>query len=117
MSIADSIISRTYKCDHCKSIIQYDQKASEKWKKKCPLCKKHKLYLDSADSNMSLLMDNSKPKTIGSLGQKNYEDAKRRGTLPKEINNPTPYWRKGRQKINYKVLKNPSWYIKTGSTS
>lgn len=115
--LLESTVYRKYKCDNCKCVLGLEQKVKDKWKKKCPLCGKYKLYITHSELNISILIDSKKPKTIGSLAEKNRDTKTRRGEETKgfkDKHSPTPPWRKGK-KINFNVLKNPSQYIEKGS--
>lgn len=112
----DSVIRRIYSCENkdCLAKVGYDQKITANFKKKCPVCKKNTLLLYSGELNTCIIMDSKQPKTIGSLGEKNYQNAEKEGKdIFKRKNAKIPFWRNDRQ-VNIDALKNPSKYIETG---
>ena len=114
MGIEDCTIYRTYRCDACKALVQYEQKTTDKWKKKCPICNKNKLYLDSAHTTIDTIMELNSPISLGMIGSKNFQRAERDGTLPKGIENKKrPFWRKSKRPDS-RILKNPEKFIRTG---
>ena len=113
MSLEDFVIKRIYRCtnNECAAVLSFDQKYNEKWKKRCPLCKKHSLLLESGTTSITTFIDLTKPKTFGSASDEN----KKRREKENPIEKPKkPWWRKS-NKINYNVLKNPKKYIDTGT--
>lgn len=115
MPLNDQTIYRVYQCDNeeCEAQLEVKETVGDPWQKECPFCKKNSLFLKSAHMNMSIFIDHSKPKTLGSLGEKNYEEAVKNGTIQPKKKEPKPFWRKT-DKINYNILKNPNKYVKEG---
>ena len=113
--IWDSRITRLYKCTNseCECEISYTQKASEKFKKKCPFCHDRSLVIKESECNIGCFVDNKSPKTLGMLANKNAEEKAKRGELTEGFKGKPPCWRKS-HKINYDILKNPKKYISTG---
>jgi hypothetical protein len=109
-------VNRIYTCynKECNGQVFYEQGIYDKFKKKCPFCKKNELVLDSGTLNSTMIMDIKKPKTLGSLGEKNYENAQKEGKELGFRKTHIPFWRKNK-KIDYGILKNPSKYIETGN--
>lgn len=67
----------------------------------------------------NIIMDSKKPKTIKDQGIKNYEKAKKEGTLPKSMKQKKsdPWWRKGKKRDKDLMKMTPTQktrYIKTG---
>ena len=115
MSIGDLVVYRIYRCETCEAEIECEQKAKENFKSKCPFCEKRTLVLKSARTSMVVLIDTKTPKTLGSLADKNTANMKKDGTLLEDQKeDTTPWWRKGKRKIDYKILRNPNKYIQTG---
>lgn len=113
MPIADQTINRLYRCtnEECETEVAYKEKVSQKWRKKCPFCKKHTLILESGNLSMTLMIDVKKPTTLGSLGQVNQA----RKDKEEGVKGPTrPFWRK-KDKVDFNVLKNPKKYIMEGT--
>jgi len=102
--IKDIEIHRNYKCDNCKYCFGIKQTASEKWKKKCPKCKKHLLFISDSWDNMSTIVDFGTPKTVGSLAEHNTKKMIKEDKLEN----------KAKAKTNYNILKDPAKYIETG---
>jgi hypothetical protein len=118
MGIFDSTIVRYYRCtdEKCQGEICVEEKVKDDWQTKCPFCGLESLILDRADSNISIFMDYSKPKTIGALAEQNTKEKIKTGEMEqiqKEERKNLPFWRKSK-KINYQVLKNPQKYIREG---
>lgn len=114
MPLKDQTIHRVYACTDpaCEAKICYKETVGDPWRKLCPFCNKESLILDSAHLDLSTIMDLSKPKTIGTLGEKNYREAVKQGKIqPKK--KFKPFWRK-KDKIDFSILKNPNNYIQTG---
>ncbi len=113
MALSDQIVSRVYKCDNpdCAAEIAYEQKVSDPWKKKCPFCKKMKLYIDSGSMNISLTINLNNPRTLGLVAEKNRERAEKEGKI---FGRKKPFWRK-KDKIDFSILKNPKKYVETGT--
>jgi hypothetical protein len=114
MSIADSTIHRIYSCtnEDCKCQVAFKELVKDKWRKKCPFCKKHSLVLDRASVTLSTFVDNNVAKTMGMASQQNTARREKENPLPKK---EIPFWRQ-KEKINFNVLKNPQKYIATGQT-
>jgi hypothetical protein len=114
MGIFDSSINRTYKCDNqeCGAIIACLEKVSDSWQEYCPFCDKKSLYLENASVNISIFMEPSVPKTFGSQAEKNTDQRTKEGIAPK--NSKKPWWRKNKNRVDFRVLKNPKQYIQTG---
>ncbi len=113
----ESSVYRIYKCDNCEGIIGLKQKVKDKWKKKCPICSKYKLFIQSGSLKLELMIDHTIPKTLGSLAEKNRDKRLKEGKDTKgfkDTHSPTPLWRDNK-KINYDILKNPAKYIEKGS--
>ncbi len=108
-------ICRTYRCDNekCEAEIVCQETIADRWLVKCPFCGQKTLFLKSATSNMSIMMDPSKPKTLGSLGEQNGKRLAKEGKMQKEEEVKPPFWRKNK-KINYNILKDPKTYVSTG---
>ncbi len=115
MSINDAEITRIYRCsrEDCDCKISYTEKVSRPWRKICPLCHKKSLYLDSASSSLSLLFDVKNGHTLGSLSDANNR-RREKESGPKKSKGKKPFWR-SKDRVDYKVLKNPAKYIQTGS--
>lgn len=115
MPIGDMKICRVYECseDDCSCQIVCEEFVKDEWQTKCPFCKKKSLLLKSASLNMSIMVDLSKPKTLGSLGEQNAKRIAKEGKLQKEDKIKPPFWRKNK-KINYKILRDPKRYIESG---
>ena len=113
MSLGDQTVNRVYKCDNneCAAEIAYRQKVSDKWKKKCPFCKKMTLYIESGSLSLSVMLDVKNPNTLGLVAEKNRERAEKEG---KTFGKKRPFWRK-KDKIDFSILKNPKKYVQTGS--
>jgi putative FmdB family regulatory protein len=110
----NSTVYRIYKCDNCKYEFDIIQTISDKWKKKCPNCKKNQLFIKEAQLNMSLIIDSQIPKTVGTLAEKNTEKLSKQGKIDlKSKKKSKPFWR-DKDKINYNILKNPEKYVSTG---
>lgn len=118
MGISDLEIYRIYQCSNkdCSAKIGFQQKASDKWKKRCPCCRKHTLIIYESKSNISI-NSNTSAKTIGMLAEKNSE-YKYKHSL--DLDNPSrpkdakiPFWRKSR-KVNFDILRNPKSYVERG---
>lgn len=119
MSILDSYIKRIYRCSRkqCDAVVEYNQKFGEDFMTKCPFCEKSSLLLESADCGISVLMELSKPKTLGTLAEQNGKELEKTEEYHKkqeEKKKKRPFWRKNTDKCDFKVLKNPSKYIETG---
>lgn len=110
-NLANSIVKRTYKCSSCGTLHYFEQKASEKFKKKCPNCGKRELYIHEAVSSVGI--DMKEVKTVGMLADINTRRMEKEGTLPTEGKKKRPWWRKS-DKIDQRILKNPIKYIETG---
>jgi len=115
LSIADIEIHRVYKCDNeeCAAEIVVTQIAKDPWLKQCPFCYEETLFIRSATDNLSIFIDLKKPKTLGSLGEQNFEEKVKREGDPKE-EPKKPWWRKNKEKVDFSILKNPKKYIETG---
>jgi hypothetical protein len=115
MSIANCSINRIYECsnDDCKGKVSFVQKISDPWKKKCPFCRKYSLYLDSATSSMTLIIDNKKPNTMGGISDQNKLRREKDGKEWIDSRGHTPFWRKNK-KIDYNILRNPKKFVETG---
>ena len=106
------VISRTYKCSACGQKCYFEQKATEKFKKKCPNCGKNELYIDSATCSLSVGVNETK--TIGGLADKNTRKMEKEGTLPPpKPKAKRPWWRKT-DKVDLDILKNPKRFIEEG---
>jgi DNA-directed RNA polymerase subunit RPC12/RpoP len=110
-NLSDSIVKRTYRCLSCKTDHYFEQKASEKFKKKCPNCGKRELYIHEASSSVGI--DMKKVKTVGMLADINTRRMEKEGTLPQMGKKKRPWWRKS-DKIDQRILKDPIKYIETG---
>lgn len=110
MSIADSTIVRIYSCSNCNCQISFKEQVKDKWKKRCPFCKKHSLVLDKATVTLSTFIDSNTPKTMGMASQQNTARREKENPIEKK---KTPFWR-SKEKINFNILKNPEKYITTG---
>ncbi len=115
-SLENTIVNRSYKCtnENCKCIIAYEEKATAKWRVKCPFCKQNSLLLEYGEMALTVLFDVKKPKTIGSLAEKNTLSKIKNGDI-EEKKKKTPFWRKNK-KVNYSILKSPERYIETGTS-
>lgn len=113
MGLFDQEMYRQYKCDSCGIIIGRKEKVSDPWLKKCPHCEKETLFIHSGSLNLSIFIDADKPKTLGSLAEKNTKEKIKSGELEPTKKKSKPFWRKS-DKINYDILKNPDRYIKEG---
>lgn len=113
MALSDQKIVRVYKCTNepCEAQMSYMETVSKKWRKKCPICKKRSLVLESASLNISTFIDLQNPKTFGGCSDKNMIRREKEGS--QEDKKP-PFWRKNK-KINYNILKNPKKYVDTGT--
>jgi hypothetical protein len=117
-SFFDSTVHRIYACENseCEAKIHCEETVKDPWQKVCPFCNQESLILESANLAAPAFIDLKQPKTVGSLGEKNYEKAVKEGKKTGvEREGRTPFWRKNK-KINYNVLKNPNKYINTGYT-
>jgi type IV secretory pathway VirD2 relaxase len=116
-SFFDSTIHRIYECTNkkCEAKIHLEEQVKDMWKTTCPFCEKESLQLESAQLVAPVFIDLNKPKTIGSLGEKNYQLAIKEGrdTGIKKKDKKKPWWRKN-DKVNFNVLKNPNKYVETG---
>ncbi len=112
MAISDLEVIRIYSCTNaeCAGQLSMKQKASEKWRKKCPFCKKFSLVLDSASLTISTFIDTKKPKTLGSMSQENRK--RKEKEFGPEVDTK-PFWRKSK-KIDFNILKNPRKYVQSG---
>lgn len=122
--IQDIAIDRIYSCENeaCCAIIQITQKATDPFEKKCPFCGKESLVLKEAKCSIQGFVDTSKPKTLGSIAEKNRTKMEKNGDITKgeaeswtgkKKNKSKPFWRKS-DKIDFSILKNPKKYIETG---
>lgn len=109
--LKDSIVSRIYECTNkeCQGQFVIQQKANDKFKKKCPFCKKMSLVIESATTVFSFIQSLNKPRTLGALAEKNSKD--RPDKIKKD---PKPWWRES-DRIDMKILKNPKYYVETGN--
>jgi hypothetical protein len=116
-SFFDSSIYRVYSCtnEKCSGKIGCNEMVKDKWQTQCPFCQEESLVLDSAHLAMPAFIDLNQPKTIGSLGEKNAEKARREGKQLGTTQPHKPFWR-NKNKIDFNVLKNPNNYIQTGYT-
>ena len=113
MSIFDAEVNRTYKCtnSHCNCHISVTQEVREDFLVQCPFCEQDALVLHNGSlSGQTVQSDTTKPRTFGMQGQINREQAEERGETTKQYDK-TPWWRKGKKKIDYEILKNPIQYI------
>jgi putative FmdB family regulatory protein len=108
----DSSIERTYECLSCKHKFCVVQKLKDKWKKRCPSCKKHELVITDSNTNVQTMVDVNKPKTLGCLADKNRDRKEKLGETTEGMRKK-PFWRKD-YKINYNILKDPNKYVKKG---
>ena len=96
------MITRYYICDNCDHHMVVEQPMDEPLKKKCPECKKHKLYQDLSGQHSFVYQD---PKTLGHLASRN---TKRMGKYDLEMR------RKKDEERNKLKKRKPKWYNKEG---
>jgi hypothetical protein len=115
MSLAEQSIYRVYKCDNddCASVVGYNETIGDPWRKECPFCLEQSLYLDSAITKLTTVMELNQPKTIGTLGERNYEKALKEGKKIFGEKPKKPFYR-SKDKVNFDILKNPNKYISEG---
>lgn len=65
-------INRYYICDACDHHFMISQERDEPLKKRCPACKKNKLYQDLTGQHTMVYQE---PKTLGHLAERNTERA------------------------------------------
>lgn len=113
MSVGDVSIHRVYSCSNnqCGCQIAYKERVKDKWRKRCPFCKKHSLILDKATTNISFVKSYKDFSTFGMISDQNKKRLEQEEGVKE---NKTPFWRKSK-KINFNVLRNPAKYIQTGS--
>ena len=107
-------VKRLYKCTECKEFVMYEQNASDPFSTTCPNCNKEGLLLESGDCGLTTVVGLNTCKTVGSLGEKNYETAQKRGTLPDYVKNDKIVGLNKVKKKRHKILKNPDWYVQSG---
>lgn len=67
------MITRYYVCDNCSNLLVVQQELHDEHRyKRCPKCKKHKLYQDLTGQHTFVYQE---PKTIGHLANRNSERA------------------------------------------
>lgn len=106
------LVNRLYECKACGHEYIAEEKCSAKFRRKCPCCNKHRLFLKSADSGMMVGVDTIKGKTVGSVAEQNTKRREKEGYVEKQPSKP--WWRKNKKRVDIDVLKNPSKYIATG---
>ncbi len=110
--IATIMVTRLYKCNACEEQFVMEQKCSAPFRRKCPYCKKNRVTLKEGRCGLSHIMDSNTAKTLGAAGEQNTRRREKEGYVePKKF---TPWWRKGKKKVDLEVLKNPQKYISTG---
>ena len=116
MSLAEMLIKRIYKCtnEKCKGEILYEQKVKDKFRKRCPFCHKHSLIIKEVLSCFTII--DKTPKTLGTLGEKNFKELAKYSDMSEYQPKPKQWWRKNKKKIDYTILKNPAKYVEKGYT-
>ena len=116
-------VNRHYRCrnDECAAEIVITQMATDDFVRLCPFCEQETMGLVSGDCKISMVMDLTKAKTVGSVAEKNRARMEKNGEITKDQAESwsgkkkakRPWWRKT-DKINFDILKNPKRYIQTG---
>lgn len=105
----DSIVYRIYKCYECEGEIGVEQTLKDDWLKECPFCSKEALLIKEGNLASQAMVDVKKPKTLGSLSEKNRDKKIKEGEDTTGMRKK-PFWRDS-HKINFDILKNPTKYV------
>lgn len=107
-----------YECGGCRHRFEERQSIHAEALKTCPACQKDTLHRVVSGGLGFFFTD---PKTLGGVADRNARNMARRGQLPAQVRRnkdyAVPWWRKGKHKVDKRVLNDPTQYIETGYVS